>query len=47
MFRIFFFFAAFVAGGWLALRSLAVADLVNGCADEIFTLFRSIKEALL
>lgn len=47
MFRMFCSLAAFVAGGWLALRSLAVADFVNKAATEFFQVFTAVKEALL
>lgn len=47
MFRLFFSLAAFIAGGWLALRSLFVAEFVNNAASEFFALAAAVKEALL
>jgi hypothetical protein len=41
-----FTLAAFVAGGWLALRSSTVAEFVNKAAVEFFQLLATLKEAL-
>lgn len=46
MFKLIFFGAAFVAGGYLALRSPAVADAVNIAAKEFFEFAKVVKESI-